>query len=172
VPSRQRTDAVVEPTYAALVLVLSVEVRDRLVAHCLAALPHEGCGLLVGDARGCVLDAVGVRNAAASALRYEVGPDEHLAVDRAADRDGLEVIGAYHSHTHTDAWPSPTDVAAAVDPAWHWMIVSLRRADPVLRSFRIEDGAIREEHVVLEEDGSARLGPRGNNGHGPTALGD
>ena len=76
----------------------------------------------------------------------------HLAVDRVARQRGLEVIGAFHSHTHTDAWPSPTDVAAAVDPSWHWVVVSLRRADPVLRSFRIAGGAIDEEPVEIAEE--------------------
>lgn len=130
-------------------LVLPAAVRDRLVAHCLAAMPLEGCGLLVGDLDGRADDAVAVANVAASALRYEVDAEEHLAVDRAARRRGLEVIGAFHSHTHTDAWPSPTDVAAAVDPSWHWVVVSLRRADPVLRSFRIAGGVIDEEPVEI-----------------------
>lgn len=133
-------------------LVLPAAVRERLVAHCVAAAPLEGCGLLVGDLDGRVTDAVGVRNAAASALRYAVDPSEQLAVDRDAQRRGLEVIGAFHSHTHTEAWPSPTDVAAAVDPSWHWVVVSLRSADPVLRSFQIADGAIDEEPVEVVEE--------------------
>jgi proteasome lid subunit RPN8/RPN11 len=152
VPSRQRTDAPGTPTYAARVLVLPTPVRDRLVAHCVAAVPLEGCGLLLGELDGRVTDAVGVRNAAASALRYEVDPTEHLAIDRDAQRRGVEVIGAFHSHTHTEAWPSPTDVAAAVDPSWHWVVVSLRSADPVLRSFRIAGGTIDEEPVEVVED--------------------
>ena len=39
---------------------------------------------------------------------------------------GLEIIGVVHSHTHTEAYPSPTDVAQAPDPSWHYVIVSLR----------------------------------------------
>ena len=54
-----------------------------------------------------------------------------------------------HSHTHTEAYPSPTDVAQAPDPDWHYVIVSLREAEPVLRSYRIVDGNIDEEAVVL-----------------------
>ena len=133
--------------------------RDRLVAHCIAALPHEGCGLLVGDPdTATVSDAFGTRNAADSALVYEIDPSEQLTIDRAASSLGLEVIGAFHSHTHTDAWPSPTDVAAAVDPTWHWVIVSLRRADPVMRSFRIVDGAVTEEPVEIAGESPRRRG--------------
>ena len=56
----------------------------------------------------------------------------------------------FHSHTHTEAYPSPTDVAQAPDPTWHYVICSLKRAEPVLRSFRIVDGKISEEPVVLQ----------------------
>ncbi len=56
----------------------------------------------------------------------------------------------FHSHTHTDAYPSPTDVAQAPDPAWHYVVVSLRDLEPVVRSYRIQDGKIAEEPVVLE----------------------
>lgn len=134
-------------------LTLTAVVRDAMVAHCIAALPLEGCGLLVGDPdTSLVADAVGMCNAADSALVYALDPKEHLAVDRAATARGLEVIGGFHSHTHTDAWPSPTDVAAAVDPTWHWIVVSLRRADPVVRSFRIVGERIDEEPVQITEE--------------------
>jgi proteasome lid subunit RPN8/RPN11 len=92
---------------------------------------------------------VGTRNAAGSAVLYEVDATDQLAVDRGARERGLEVIGAFHSHTHTDAWPSVTDVAAAVDPRWHWIVISLRHFEPVVRSFRIVDGDVDQETVEL-----------------------
>jgi proteasome lid subunit RPN8/RPN11 len=132
-----------------LVVTLTVDVRDRMVAHCLSALPLEGCGLLLGSTGDSVVDVVGTRNAAASAILYEVDASDHLVIDRGARERGLEVVGAFHSHTHTDAWPSPTDVAAAVDPDWHWVVISLRHFEPVVRSFRIIDGAVEQETVGL-----------------------
>jgi proteasome lid subunit RPN8/RPN11 len=57
-------------------------------------------------------------------------------------------VGVYHSHTHTDAYPSPTDVAQAPDPTWHYVLVSLREDEPMVRSYRIVDGAVTEEPVV------------------------
>ena len=134
--------------YAALVLELGIGARDTMVAHCLASLPYEGCGLLVGDPETSIVEVVvATRNVAASALIYEVDPAEHLRADRAARASGREVVGAFHSHTHTDAWPSATDVAAAVDPAWHWVIVSLRHPTALVRSFVITEGRIDEEPV-------------------------
>ena len=76
-------------------------------------------------------------------------PRDQLRADRDAEERGLEIVGVMHSHTHTDAYPSPTDVAQAPDPNWHYVIVSLRQPEPVLRSYRIVDGTIAEEPVTI-----------------------
>jgi proteasome lid subunit RPN8/RPN11 len=123
-----------------------------IVAHALDGLPDEACGLLAAPANGDSGNIAAVykcRNAAASAKLYELHPLDHLHADRDADSRGLQITGVYHSHTHTDAWPSPTDVAQAPDPAWHYVLVSLKHPEPVVRSFRIVDGQIDEEPVVV-----------------------
>ena len=79
-------------------------------------------------------------NAAPSARVYTIPPRELLRAERAAEDDGLEMIGVVHSHTHTEPYPSPTDVAQAPDPDWHYVIVSLKREAPETRSYRIVDG--------------------------------
>ena len=88
-------------------------------------------------------------NAAASAMVYEIDPKEMLRVDRAAQEVGADIMGVFHSHTHTDAYPSPTDVAQATDPGWHYVLVSLRDTQPVVRSYLIREGAITEEPVEV-----------------------
>jgi [CysO sulfur-carrier protein]-S-L-cysteine hydrolase len=89
------------------------------------------------------------RNAAASSKVYEVDPRDHLRADRDAEGRGLEILGVVHSHTHTEAYPSPTDVRQAPDPAWHYVLVSLKRDEASLRSYRIVDGEVAEEEVAL-----------------------
>ena len=126
------------------------EVYVQVLAHCITGLPDEACGLLAGaPATGEVSVCYPTRNAAASARIYTVDPKDHLRADRDAGSRGLEVIGVFHSHTHTDAYPSPTDVAQAPDPSWHYVLVSLRDSEPVLRSYTIVDGRIEEESVVV-----------------------
>ena len=52
-----------------------------------------------------------------------------------------------HSHTHTDPYPSPTDVAAADNPfliGWHYVIISLRETEPMVRSWILDGGTIVE----------------------------
>lgn len=121
-----------------------------MTAHAYDGLPLEACGLLGGDpALGKVSVFYPCRNIAESARVYTVDPGDHLRADRDADARGLEIIGVMHSHTHTEAYPSPTDVAQAPDPGWHYVIVSLRHEVPVLRSYQIVDGAISEEPVEL-----------------------
>ena len=131
---------------------LPADVHAQIVAHCLAGLPDEACGLLAGDpGSGAVVRCYPTRNVAASAKLYTVDPKEHLRADRDAEAAGLEIFGVFHSHTHTDAYPSPTDVAQAPDPTWHYVLVSLRHAEPSLRSYRIVEGKITEEPVLLDD---------------------
>ena len=124
-----------------------------MLGHAWDGLPDEACGLLVGSIRG---DTAWVQrfepteNDARSARVYTIPPLAHLRIERAAEAEGLEVVGVVHSHTHTDAYPSPTDVAQAPDPGWHYVIVSLRDEAPVTRSYRITDGVIAEEQVVVD----------------------
>ncbi len=133
---------------------LARDVYLQMVAHCFDGLPLEACGLLAGPAAtGGAQDAVRcypTANAAASARVYTVEPRDFLRADRDAERQGLEIVAVFHSHTHTDAYPSPTDIAQAPDPGWHYVLVSLRDILPVVRSYRIIDGKITEEPVVLE----------------------
>jgi len=139
------------PLASALVLRLDHQSYLEMIGHAYDGLPDEACGLLGGHPVGAKVDVFyATRNAAASSRIYTVDPKDHLRADRDAEDRGLEIIGVMHSHTHTEAYPSPTDVAQAPDPTWHYVIVSLKREAPVLRSYRIVDGTIAEEPVVVE----------------------
>lgn len=126
-------------------------VYREMVALAYDGLPEEACGLLAAVPGSSRIERFfPCRNVDASSRVYTIDPLDHLKADRAAEADGLEICGVMHSHTHTDAYPSPTDVEAAPDPSWHYVIVSLRDDAPMLRSHRIVDGNISEEPVVLE----------------------
>ena len=122
------------------------------------AYPLEGCGLLIGSAPAAgdaVERFVSIRNEAESSRIYQLDGREYATAALQADKDGLDIVGVMHSHTHTAAFPSPTDVAEAskplIPPDWHWVIVSLAWGYPELRSFNIVDGGIAEEPVLLTE---------------------
>lgn len=125
-----------------------------MVCHALAGFPLEVCGLLAGavtgEGRAEVHSVYEADNVARSSRVYELDPRTMLRVDRDAEASGSQVIGVYHSHTHTDAKPSQTDVRQAPDPDWHYVLVSLRDAHPAVRSWNIRNGKIVEEAVVLQ----------------------
>jgi len=127
-----------------------------IVGHCYDGLPDEACGLLLGPMErgvptGVVTEAVPCRNADASARTYTVEPKDMLNAMRAAEAASVEIVGVWHSHTHTTAYPSPTDVRQAVDPTWYYPIVSFRDDAPVVRAYRIVDGEITEIPIELVE---------------------
>lgn len=135
---------------ATQVLHLAADVHAAMVSHAYAGLPLEACGLVAGDAERAVATAwYPCRNLAESSRVYTLDPADHLRAELDAERRGLEIVGVVHSHTHTEPYPSPTDIAQAPDPAWHYVIVSLKREVPSVRSWRIVDGQVTEETVVL-----------------------
>ena len=122
---------------------------EAMAQHSFDCYPEEMCGLLVGNlAEGRVERFVACTNTAHSARVYTIDAKEHFHAELAAEKDGFDVIGSAHSHTHSRAYPSPTDVAQAPDPAWHYVIVSLQTGTAEPRSFRIVDGQITEESIV------------------------
>jgi proteasome lid subunit RPN8/RPN11 len=137
------------------VFVITRESYIRFVAHALDCYPLEACGLLAGPpaagggAGTTALAYYPCRNAAASARVYTIDPADHLAAERHADERGWEINGVVHSHTHSEPYPSPTDVDAAPDASWHYVIVSLKRDAPEIRSYRIVDGTIESEPLTI-----------------------
>jgi proteasome lid subunit RPN8/RPN11 len=136
------------------VLQIPASVQAEMIGHAILGLPDEACGLFAGEyGTGAVSRFFPMENAANSSQIYELDGQEMMAVERTADAAGLAVMGVMHSHTHTTNYPSPTDVADAArfDPfgSWSFIIVSLKHAEPSLRSFRILDGDITEERVQI-----------------------
>lgn len=134
---------------------LSASIRDALIAHARAEYPNEMCGLIIGDRTaaegGRPLRFEPTRNKARSPYRYEIDPDDLLRLTIATDDADESFWGIAHSHTHTPAVPSPTDIGLAFYPDALYLLVSLAddQADPAtgqpgIRAWRIVDGAIDE----------------------------
>ena len=130
-------------------------IREAIVAHALAEVPNEACGLVIGDAAaadgGHAIRWIPTRNKAASPYLYEIHPDDLLRLTIETD-DADEVFWAIvHSHVASPARPSRTDVGQAFYPDALYILVSLDRdeADPAtgepgVRAWRIVDGAVHE----------------------------
>jgi [CysO sulfur-carrier protein]-S-L-cysteine hydrolase len=137
---------------------LAADIREALIGWSRAEYPNEMCGLIMGDRSaaegGRALRFEPTRNKAASPYRYEIDPDDLLRLTIATE-DADEVFwGIVHSHTHTPAVPSPTDLDLAFYPDSLYVLVSLagdqadaRTGEPGVRAWWIVDGAVDE--VVL-----------------------
>lgn len=140
-------------------LTLNSVQRDNIVATCIRALPNEGCGLLLGTLEGMVSEVLPSPNVAESAKLYEIDSRVLLRAYRRSEEMGLSVIGVFHSHTHSEAYPSPTDVAQAPDPTWHYVLVSLRDVPSVIRSFHVTEGVVDEEQISIQPAGTENRAP-------------
>jgi proteasome lid subunit RPN8/RPN11 len=121
----------------------------EIIEHARAEAPNECCGLLAGE-NGTILQLYRCNSAEKNPYRYYLDPKDHLRVMRELDEKGWELLGIYHSHTHTEAYPSKTDVELAFYPEALYFIVSLEKpSEPVIRAFRINDGNITEEEVMI-----------------------
>jgi proteasome lid subunit RPN8/RPN11 len=126
-----------------------------MIGHALDGLPDEACGLLGGSvATATATVFVPCANADHSSKTFSLGPECWLAADAEIGDLGMDIVGVVHSHTHTEAYPSPTDVREAANPmleGWRWVIVSLKRPEAAVRSFVITGEEIAEEEIVLAE---------------------
>jgi [CysO sulfur-carrier protein]-S-L-cysteine hydrolase len=122
---------------------------EQIVAHAHDELPDECCGLLGGH-DGRATSVYRARNAEASPLRYSVHPSDQFRIMERIDEAGEELVGIYHSHTKSPAFPSQTDINLAEgwpDPLY--LICSLAEPEPDLRAFAIRDGQVEEVALAV-----------------------
>ena len=130
-------------------------IQEVMVSHARDCYPEEACGLLAGDPEGRLTMAYPLTNVVHSPVNYVIDPTEHFQTLRHAEANGWELVGVFHSHTHSPAYPSPTDVALAVEPDWLYVLVGMERIDTLsVRGFRIRDHQITE--TTLSFDTSRR----------------
>ena len=120
---------------------------DALVAHARDEAPNECCGYLRAT-DGVVEEVVRADNPRRSPYGYELDPASLLAANQ-LDDDGYGV-GIYHSHPRSPAEPSQTDINLAQYPHWTYLIVSLAEDRPQVRAWRIADGRVEEEELVVD----------------------
>jgi proteasome lid subunit RPN8/RPN11 len=157
-----------EPRLATLVF--PERLQQELMAHAQAGSPEEVCGILAGredrvervfrvnntadevtEQRDMFRDrSTGAPARGRKAVHYYMDPKDQLRVYNEIDALGLEVVGYYHSHTHTEARPSPTDVRLANDLSAYYVLVSLTE-QPAVRAWRINKAEPTDETGELIE---------------------
>jgi [CysO sulfur-carrier protein]-S-L-cysteine hydrolase len=135
-------------------LTISSGLRAKILAHASADHPDEACGVIAGPAGSDRPERfIPMLNAERSPTFYRFDSLEQLRVWREMDdKDEVPVV-IYHSHTATEAYPSRTDISYASEPDAHYVLVSTREPGrDEFRSFRIVDGAVTEEQVVVDPE--------------------
>lgn len=123
---------------------------DAMIKHCVEGFPLEACGLFLGPIvengmpSGMISKVWPTRNAEESARIYSVDSKDMFEASKWANENDLEIVGVFHSHTHSEAYPSATDIAQAVDNNWLYTIVSLAQEEIVANSFQIIDKKVQE----------------------------
>jgi proteasome lid subunit RPN8/RPN11 len=120
---------------------------DEIIDHARADVPAEACGLIAG-LEGNVTHLYRIPNADPSIYRYNMEPHAQLRAIQDIDDHGWDLLAIYHSHTHTPAYPSETDIGLAFYPDVYYLIVTLQDSDnPRIRAYRILDGAVHEVDI-------------------------
>jgi proteasome lid subunit RPN8/RPN11 len=132
-----------------MMLVLKNADLLKIYEHCEREYPNEACGILAGHS-GTVKKIYSMTNAEPSPAFYVMEPQEQFRVMKEMRQAGLELVGIYHSHTGSRAYPSATDVSLAYYPEAVYLIVTLLdRKLPASRGFSIVEGKINEVRVEV-----------------------
>lgn len=114
----------------------SPDILDQIRAHGADAYPEEGCGFLLGtvtdegENRVTAVRRVANRQSENRTRRYQLTGDDYRDADEAAQAQGFDVVGVYHSHPDHPARPSRTDLERATFPGFTYVIVSVQDGTP------------------------------------------
>jgi proteasome lid subunit RPN8/RPN11 len=129
-------------------MTIASSVVDEVTAHATECQPLECCGLLLGTSDH-ITQAVRSPNIAESATRFLLDPRTHIEARRTARNQGMQIIGFYHSHPHSQPYPSATDLAEAAYPECVHLIVGLVDGKAEVRLFNYKAGGAIELSFLI-----------------------
>ena len=136
-----------------------------MIVHAKREAPYESCGILAGDVPlnggiSLITEIYEIKNLPSDdpriaelkipedrTVRYMMDPKEQIQAMRNMRERGLTMMGIYHSHPHSAALPSTTDIRLAFYPEVFYFIISLAQTPPDLRAFFIVGGKTTEEII-------------------------
>ena len=143
----------------------SLIIISKLFEHSLLEDPNECCGLLLGNDEK-VIEIRNLNNVHDNPMtRYEIDNKDLMKTQKYCDNNNMDILGVYHSHTHSQAYPSPTDIEKAreikdfFDP--YYILISLiEKTRPIIRGYIIDLDSVTE--IIVEHDGEAYVSPTMN----------
>jgi proteasome lid subunit RPN8/RPN11 len=146
-------------------IIIPRRIISKLIEHSLIEDPNECCGYLMGK-KNEVEQIFKCKNIHETPIkRYSLDPLDQISAEKYADENKLEILSIYHSHTLSQAYPSPTDITNAVESGWikpNYVLISLvEKTRPIVRAFKISENKTVEE-IIIEHDGEAYISPTGS----------
>lgn len=124
-----------------------------IIDYAVQGLPNEACGLLGGTIDGdrkLIKKIYYLTNVDASREHFSMDPKEQFEAIKDMRKEGLQMIGNFHSHPESPSRPSEEDKRLAYDSKIRYLILSLmNRKQPVLRAFEIKEGQVSTEEIQL-----------------------
>lgn len=135
-------------------LLVPIQLIERINKHVEKAYPEEGAGFLLGDGNEVkeVLALSNAREVAARYNRYLITPEEYLNAELKADRLGLSLIGVFHSHPDCPNEPSQYDREWA-QPFFSYVITRVDNGRAVShRSWKLAEDRSKydEEEITIQ----------------------
>ena len=123
-----------------------------IVNHAKSEYPKEACGILAGVEGKISKVYKMVSTSESPETCYFMKPEEQLKVFKEMRQSGTEMLGIYHSHPQSFAYPSQRDCEMAFYPEADYVIISLKDINnPEVRAFKIIEGKINEERIEVEK---------------------
>jgi proteasome lid subunit RPN8/RPN11 len=131
---------------------LAAEITEAIINHATRENPNECCGIIAVNGIGN-FELYEVTNIEQSPFRYNMDPKEFFDIYQLLEGKGCDIWGFYHSHTHTEAYPSQTDRNLAAWSDSYYVIASLQdESQPVVRCFSILEGEVTEKQLNLIDE--------------------
>ncbi len=121
---------------------------QSILAQARKDAPVESCGYLLGPDKETATENFPMTNIDHSEEHFSFDPKEQFAAVKYARKNGLHIVGNWHSHPASPSRPSEEDKRLAYDPNILYFILSLVAGQPVLNAFRIVDGEVKEKYLL------------------------
>ncbi len=133
-------------------VLVPAQVADAMFKHAGWAFPEEACGLVAFDAADRPVLTFCLSNAAHAGDRFTISPDEQFGAIRLSELLGRSIGAVFHSHPHSDAYPSAMDMDGGADPDWlHFIVGPVTGQRALLRAYRIDGSEVSEVQVTIEQ---------------------
>jgi len=131
-------------------VLVPAQVADAMFKHAGWAFPDEACGLVAFDVAERPVLTVCLTNADHAGDRFTISPDEQFGAIRLSESLGHSIGAVFHSHPHSDAYPSELDIGGGADPDWlHSIVGPVTGQHPLLRAYRIDGSEVSEVQVTI-----------------------